>query len=114
MKETEEILQKTVIKQYPAGSTSNRNGPEWAEMDRNEPEWTEMEFSLSSVLEYKVYMKHKTYMKICIKPVFEGLSTVGQILSPLVLNRKLVVCYCTFTMSATGSTTCYCADKILG
>ena len=61
------------------GSTSNRNGPEWAEMDRNEPEWTEMEFSLSSVLEYKVYMKHKTYMKICIKPVFEGLSTVGQI-----------------------------------
>ena len=26
------------------GSTSNRNGPEWAEMDRNEPEWTEMEF----------------------------------------------------------------------
>ena len=52
------------------GSTSNRNGPEWAEMDRNEPEWTEMEFSVPSVLEYKVYMKHKTYMKICIKPVF--------------------------------------------
>ena len=24
------------------GSTSNRNGPEWAEMDRNGPEWTEM------------------------------------------------------------------------
>ena len=24
------------------GSTSNRNGPEWAEMDRNEPEWAEM------------------------------------------------------------------------
>ena len=113
----------TYLKKYMAGatatqiivgSTSNRNGPEWAEMDRNELEWTEMEFLVSSVLEYKVYMKHKTYMKICIKPVFEGLSTVGQILSPLVLYRKLVVCYCTFTMSATGSTTCYCADKILG
>ena len=38
----------TVGRQWEAsgycGSTSNRNGPEWAEMNRNEPEWTEMEF----------------------------------------------------------------------
>ena len=44
-------------------------------MSRNGPKWS----LVPSVLEYKVYMKHKPYMKICIKPVFEGVSTVGQI-----------------------------------
>ena len=37
------MLPEVPVKRLPTtGSTSNRNGPEWAEMDRNEPEWTEM------------------------------------------------------------------------
>ena len=37
------VLWPRVIFDVKSGSTSNRNGPKWAEMDRNEPEWTGME-----------------------------------------------------------------------
>ena len=43
----------------------DRNGPKWTEMSRNGPEWSEMDrngVAVSSVLEYKVYTKHKTYI----------------------------------------------------
>ena len=41
---TKVVMHPTLLQPFYSGSTSNRNGPEWAEMDRNEPEWTEMEF----------------------------------------------------------------------